>query len=163
MVRPILSSGAILCFAFIQSSGAQQANQPLPQRNGLNSIRTSQRVAFQNPNLAAQAPSVYGLHPVNTDGSSTKRELLPPRPPRVSFHNGLLSINADNSTLGDIFSAIHQKTGAAVELPPMGGGDRVAVNLGPAPADDVLAALLNGSRFDYIILNAQQEWPHRHR
>ena len=34
----------------------------------------------------------------------------------------------------------------------MGGSDRVVAHLGPGQPKDVLAALLNGSRYDYIIL-----------
>ena len=69
------------------------------------------------------------------------------------FRDGQLTITAENSTLPDILAAIHQRTGAAMELPANLGNERVAVKLGPAATDEVLAALLNGSHFDYIVLN----------
>lgn len=80
----------------------------------------------------------------------------PPQPAQVTYSGGLLSINAPNSTLGDVLNGIRRATGASVE----GAGnpsDRVIVNLGPAAPRDVIAALLNGSRYDYILLGPPQQ------
>ena len=44
-----------------------------------------------------------------------------------------------------------------MELPTTLGTERVAVKLGPAGTGDVLAALLNGSHFDYIVLNRPED------
>jgi hypothetical protein len=74
----------------------------------------------------------------------------------VEYRNGLLSITALNSTLGDILSRVRQLTGAIVEAPPAAESERVAVRLGPGPAPDVLDELLHGSRFDYIILGSSR-------
>src|SRR5579859_3767013 len=100
--------------------------------------------------------------PSDTPGTQTSSAIgvadqYPPKPPRVSFRNGQLSIIAENSTLPDILTAIHQRTGAAMELPTTLGSERVAVKLGPASTGDVLAALLNGSHFDYIVLNRPED------
>ncbi len=70
--------------------------------------------------------------------------------------NGLLSVTSQNSTLGDIMTAIRRQTGAAIELPPGAAQERVAAHIGPAAPKDVVAALLNGSRFDYIILGSMK-------
>ena len=37
--------------------------------------------------------------------------------PKVQYQNGELTIVAENSTLGDILRAVHQQTGAVVDLP----------------------------------------------
>ena len=79
-------------------------------------------------------------------------EQMPPRPPQVSYLNGQLLVIAHNSTLADILSAVSGQTGAVIDMPPGSGGERVAGRMGPGPARDVLAALLNGSQFDYIIV-----------
>src|ERR1700722_4143455 len=79
-------------------------------------------------------------------------EQMSPRPPQVSYLDGQLLVTADNSTLADILSAISSQTGAVIDVPPGSGGERVAGRMGPGPARDVLAALLNGSQFDYIIV-----------
>jgi hypothetical protein len=68
----------------------------------------------------------------------------------------MLGIVAENSTLADVLSAVRQKTGTSIDAPPSAANERVVISIGPAPANSVLTALLNGSRFDYIILGSQQ-------
>ncbi len=77
---------------------------------------------------------------------------LPPSAPRVTYQNGLLTVVANNSTLGDILNAVGSKTGASIEFPSVLAQERVMAIVGPAPAPQVLASLLNGSRYDYILL-----------
>src|SRR3954464_9006971 len=45
----------------------------------------------------------------------------------------------------------------AIRLPPGANGERVVANLGPGTPQNVLTSLLNGSRFDYIILGSQDQ------
>ncbi len=101
------------------------------------------RVARQNvaavPVAPAPAPAV--LLPVQ----------MPATPPQVSYQNGLLTIVAPNSTLGDILNAVRSHTGAAVDIPPADTSERVIGQLGPGPARDVLTQLLNGSSFNYVM------------
>lgn len=73
--------------------------------------------------------------------------------PQVSYHGGQLTIAAQNSTLGDVLRAVRTQTGAAMEVPG-NPNDRVIGHFGPGPARDVLAALLNGSRFNYVLLGS---------
>lgn len=75
----------------------------------------------------------------------------PAVPPEVSYHNNELTIIAENSTLGDILRAVHVQTGATIDV-PANATERVASRLGPGPARDVLASLLHGSHFDYVIM-----------
>ncbi len=76
----------------------------------------------------------------------------PPNAPQVNYRNGLLTVTANNSTLSDILSQVRNKTGASIEFPDSLSQERVAAVVGPAPAPQVLATLLNGTRFDYILL-----------
>lgn len=73
--------------------------------------------------------------------------------PKVIFHNGLLTIQAQNSSLAEVLTAVHHATGASLEMPPTANNERVAVNLGPAPPNQVLASLLNGAPYDYVLLS----------
>ncbi len=73
-------------------------------------------------------------------------------PPQVTFRDNQLTIVAQNSTLADILRAVRKQTGAEIDVPS--APDRVVTNLGPGPARDVLADLLNGSRFNYVLLGA---------
>jgi hypothetical protein len=80
-------------------------------------------------------------------------EQLPTSAPQVSFHNDQLMIVAHNSTLGDVLRAVRNQTGAAVEI-PANATERVVGRFGPGPARDVLAVLLNGSHFNYVMLGS---------
>ena len=80
---------------------------------------------------------------------------ITPLAPTVSYQNGQLTIVAANSTLGDILRAVKKQTGAEIEIPA--AGDRVVTHLGPGPARDVMAELLNGSRFNYVILGSPED------
>ena len=78
---------------------------------------------------------------------------LPATPPQVSFQGGQLTISAQNSTLGDILKAVRAQTGATIDLPGT-APERVVGHFGPAPPRDVLAELLNGSHFNYLLLGS---------
>ena len=77
---------------------------------------------------------------------------MTPVPPQVSYQNGQLTIVAPNSTLGDILRAVRKQTGAEIEIPA--ATERVVTHLGPGPAREVVAELLNGSRFNYVLLGS---------
>ncbi len=79
----------------------------------------------------------------------------PPKPSlEVAFRNGLLSINCDRASLSEVLFAVHQRTGAEIAIPAGAEQEKVVVNLGPAPAPDVLSQLLNGSKFNFVILSS---------
>ncbi|HSA94054.1 MAG TPA: hypothetical protein VLE48_13650 [Terriglobales bacterium] len=77
---------------------------------------------------------------------------LPPTPPQVSYRGGQLSIQAENSTLSAVLQAVAKATGARLEGPM--SGERVSVKLGPGAPRDVLAELLTGSNFNYVIVGS---------
>ncbi len=76
---------------------------------------------------------------------------MPPVPPQVTYRNGMLTVNAVNSTLGGLLNAIRAKTGIEFDGAE-NASERVAVNLGPAPEGEVLAGIFSGSSFDYVVL-----------
>ena len=80
---------------------------------------------------------------------------ITPIAPQVSYQNGQLTIVAANSTLADILRAVKKQTGAEIEIPA--ATDRVVTHLGPGPARDVMAELLNGSRFNYVLLGSPED------
>jgi hypothetical protein len=77
----------------------------------------------------------------------------PPKPPvDVTFQNGLLRIHAERATLSQVLFEVQRQTGAEIAIPAGAEGEEIAVELGPAPAREVLAALLNGSRYNFIFV-----------
>ena len=76
--------------------------------------------------------------------------------PHVTYQDGQLTIVAPNSTLADILRAVRKLTGAEMDIPP-NANERVVTNLGPGPAPGVVAELLNGSHFNYVLLGAPSD------
>ena len=77
----------------------------------------------------------------------------PSSPPEVSYQAGQLVIVARNSTMADVLNAVKQKTGASVEM-PASSSERVVGKFGPGAPRDVMAQLLNGSHYDYVLLGS---------
>jgi hypothetical protein len=112
------------------------------------------------------APTPHRLHskkkavvppplPSGTQGPVPQVPLdaIPAVAPDVSYQGGLLTIVAPNSTLGDILRGVRKRTSADIDIPAT-ANERVVTRLGPAPARQVMAELLNGSRFNYILLGS---------
>ena len=77
---------------------------------------------------------------------------MPPVPPQVTFRNGLLTVNAVNSTLSSLLTVIRNKTGIEFEGAELAGQERVAISMGPASEGEVLASILSGSSLDYVVM-----------
>jgi hypothetical protein len=88
--------------------------------------------------------------------SQLPMDQIPATPAKVSYQNGLLTITAQNSTLGEILRDVRKLTGASFEFPPhfSGTDERVVVSLGPGAPREVLAALLNGSSLNYMMMGS---------
>jgi antitoxin (DNA-binding transcriptional repressor) of toxin-antitoxin stability system len=77
-----------------------------------------------------------------------------PPPLEVTYRNGLLGIRANKATLSEVLYAVQQRTGAEVSIAAGAEQEKVVADLEPAPAPEVLARLLNGSKFNFLILSA---------
>ena len=82
-----------------------------------------------------------------------------PRSPVVTYQNGQLTIETETATLAEVLKLVADKTGAEIDVPPGTGLDRIIEHAGPGRAEDVLASLLNGSPFDFVIVSSPQP-PH---
>jgi hypothetical protein len=124
----------------------------------------------KEPKPAAQRPFAKGKSPAAaTVPPSPVAEPTPEQPvilrpqympavaPRISYEGGQLMIVASNSTLADIFAGIRSVTGVKIETTGGGSNERVAAKIGPAPLRSVLLSLLQGARYDYVILGNAQD------
>jgi hypothetical protein len=97
---------------------------------------------------------------VNTNYPTTGAHLSVPIEPaarpalEVSFRRGLLSISSYKASLSQVLFAIHQQTGAEIAIPAGAEQEQVVAEIAPAPAQEVLAQLLNGSKFNFLILSS---------
>jgi hypothetical protein len=106
-------------------------------------LSTTPGAALVNANYAVQ-------------GGPPSAPVPPPvKPPlEVSFQSGLLSISSNKASLSEILSAVHERTGAEIAIPAGAEQEKVMAELGPAPAPEVLAHLLNGTQFNFLILSS---------
>jgi hypothetical protein len=78
-------------------------------------------------------------------------------PLQVSYRDGLLGIHSNKATLSEVLYAIQQRTGADISIPAGAEQEKVVAEIEPAPAAEVIARLLNGSRFNFLILNSAND------
>jgi hypothetical protein len=128
-----------------QTNDPQHANLPpaaLVQRTGVSSAPAG------NPNPGAQTAA-----PTATPAPVPARPVdVPPVPPEVTFRDGMITLTAPNSSLASVLRAISSKTGIEFEGADLGAADRLALYIGPASEADVLSAIFDGWRFDYVAL-----------
>ncbi|MBV9574659.1 MAG: AMIN domain-containing protein [Acidobacteriales bacterium] len=75
----------------------------------------------------------------------------------VEFARGLLTVHADKATLAEVLFQIHQRTGADIAIPSGAEQESVIGDLGPAATREVLAELLNGTKFNFIIVGSEHD------
>jgi outer membrane biosynthesis protein TonB len=59
--------------------------------------------------------------------------------------------------MADVLNQVKQQTGAQFEMTGVSAADRVYAKLGPGAPKDVLAALLDGTRFNFAILGSASD------
>ena len=136
MFRPSVHLFGILLLCGAASASSQTAHRMKPKK----------AVTKPSPVQAQAAPVPQPAPPVTPEHG-------PSSPPQVSFQGGQLIIVARNSTMSDVLNAVKQRTGASVDM-PAGSGERVVGQFGPGAPRDVMAQLLNGSHYDYVLLGS---------
>lgn len=131
----------------IEVFGQSQPAVPRPQS------ATSHKKRGQKPPVTPPI-AVPAATPPEAQAPPLRPSQMPAVPPRVSYSNGQLTVVAENSTLGDVLNAIHNTTGMQIETTGANATDRVAAKIGPGSVLEVLLAVLQGSRYDYILLGA---------
>lgn len=139
-----------------QSNASQTADR---QNNGTpnNDHRNNDRPKPVRQKRARKQPPLPPL-PSGPQGPVPQVPLdsTPAVAPQVSYKMGQLTIVAPNSTLADILRAVRKQTSAEMEI-PSNATERVVTHLGPGPAREVVAELLNGSHFNYVLLGSPSD------
>jgi hypothetical protein len=142
--------------------------RPGPTNGSLNGPTNSAAIATVVRRVASRssASQLPALQITNTVAGASPRaastaEAVPAAPPKpkvdVGVHSNLLSIRAEGATLAEVLYEVHRRTGAEIAIPAGAEQERVVVNMGPAPGKEVIASLLNGSRFNYILLGSDTD------
>ena len=119
---------------------------------------TSTPTPLHKPHKAKTQPVKPLVLPPLQGGPLTQvpMDQIPATPAKVSYEGGLLAISAHNSTLSEILRDVRKLTGASIEI-PQGASERVVADLGPGAPRDVLALLLNGTSFNYVMLGSNSD------
>lgn len=119
---------------------------------------TGSNAVASAPSTASPA-SVPGLVPANyTPNPAPQTSASVPEPPlQISYLHGMLSIHSDKATLSEVLFEIQKRTGADIAIPAGAEQEKVVAEIQPAPAPEVLAHLLNGSKFNFLILSAPDD------
>jgi hypothetical protein len=140
--------------ALLLSSGLLCARIPTfadataPQRGTQVHRKSSKKKQAEPPPPLPSGPTGRPVQQMPLDAIATV-------PPQVTYENNQLTIVAPNSTLADILRAVRKQTGADIEVPA--APERVVTHLGPGPAREIVAELLNGSRFNYVLLGSPSD------
>jgi AMIN domain-containing protein len=93
-----------------------------------------------------------------TSGAQLVQSNTPAKAPlEVLFRQGMLSIKSNKATLSEVLYAVQQRTGADIAIVAGAEQEKVVADLGPAPAPEVLGRLLNGSKFNFLIVSAEND------
>jgi hypothetical protein len=143
---------------------ASQPNSAQPNHIQSNLVHPN----LVHPNIVQPNPAQQKFVPQNPPQPNAQSALLASAPQpavapsvpqpsvSVSYQNGLLSIQAERASLSQVLFEVHVKTRADIAIPAGAEQEQVVANLGPAPAKDVLSALLNGSTYNFIVVGDER-------
>jgi hypothetical protein len=143
-----LSGALVLCAALLCVIPAGAQSQPVQKKPTKTKTTAKAKQPKAPPPPLPSGPTGQPVQQIPLDSIAAV-------PPQVSYQNDQLTIVAPNSTLADILRAVRKQTGAEIEVPA--APERVVTHLGPGPAREVVAELLNGSRFNYVLLGAPDD------
>lgn len=82
---------------------------------------------------------------------------VPEKKVTIFFQHGLLSLTSNQGSLAEVLTEIGLATGADMSIPAGAEQEKVVASLGPGSPRDVLAQLLNGSRYNFIIMGSSAD------
>jgi AMIN domain-containing protein len=155
-------------------TGLFSANPPItrvvldlagPQPYQIVTSESTVTLKFRLPSIAGQSSTartssdgVASAEDNAVSGTAPTIPIVPPAPAfSVSFQQGLLQIHAQRATLAEVLFEVQKKTGAEIPIPSGAEQEMVAADLGPASPRDVLAALLTGSRYNFVFIDNERD------
>ena len=133
--------GALALPVMAQTAPGQPGPAPTAQKKH---AAKSSAVTSAATARAASLPATRPAHP----------NLLqqPSKPATVTARDNALTVKADNASLSDILRQVASTTG--MKLEGLGGDERVFGSFGPAAPREVLTTLLNGTRYNVLMVGA---------
>jgi hypothetical protein len=101
------------------------------------------------------SPLAANFTPAPVSAPATMAPAATPEPTAtVHYAQGQLTVTSQNASLGTLLKLISAKTGATIDLAPELQNEPVVAQIGPSPVRDVMSALLDSPKIDYIIMGS---------
>ena len=101
------------------------------------------------------APSATNLSTAAVSAAAAIAPAPKPEPSAtVHYAQGQLSVTSQNASLGTVLKLISAKTGATIDVAPELQNEPVVAQIGPSAIQDVMSALLDSPKIDYIIMGS---------
>jgi hypothetical protein len=114
--------------------------------------------------VAEVSGTVASATQANAPAPSSRAPSAPPVPEDavlppvvVTFENNLLRIHSEKGTMAQVLFEVQRRTQAEIAIPSGAEQEQVVADIGPAPSRDVLAALLNGSTYNFIFVGTEDK------
>lgn len=120
----------------------------------------TERVSTDPPLALAQASEPPPPAPDAVPSQSAQTSQPPAAVPIASVTNGKVTIHASGEPLAEVLEAVRTVTGVKINMPADGDSEPVFMNLGPTSTRDALVALVDGTRFNYIIVGSPTDLEH---
>jgi hypothetical protein len=104
--------------------------------------------------VSASAAGTSASTPAGVSAAPAATSASTPAGTVVTYRDGQLRIDAENTTLAAVLQLVATKMGAVIDVPPGAGEERIVEHVGPGHPNDVLTQLLNGSHLNFIIVNS---------
>jgi len=85
--------------------------------------------------------------------------LAPPQPKKVdiSFQDGRLGLTSNKASLAEVLNELQARIGAEIIVPPGAEQEVVAVSIAPSSPREAISRLLDGSRYNFIIVGTDKD------
>lgn len=126
--------------------------QPAPPQPVVRPVAAVQPSPTASPVIT---PLAANFVPSPVSASTTMTPAPTPEPTAtVHYTQGQLSVTSQNASLGMVLKLISAKTGATIDLAPELQNEPVVAQIGPSAVRDVMTALLDSPKIDYIIMGS---------
>jgi hypothetical protein len=123
--------------------------QPVPQQPVMRPATAMQASPTASPVIApsiTSAPASIAQPVVNAPA--------PEPTASVNYAQGQLTVTSHSASLGTVLKLISAKTGAVIDIAPELQNEPVVAQIGPSGVREVMTALLDSPRIDYIIMGS---------
>ena len=115
---------------------------------------SSSQGQFCSRERASETPAKPSAGSASSEESTQPGQSAAPSPIALVTGGGLI-IRANGQDFASVLNAIRSVTGITVEMPNESESEPVFMNLGPVSTKDALMALLEGTRYNYVIVGSQ--------